>query len=222
MTTFLTNASEPQHEGWLQLERSLRHFNWPYHFIEHEWRGWGCKITEVYNFLQSEQGQKVDFFFYSDAYDSFCLGTMDEALSYVTTYRSKPFFTITFAAEKACWPHGEWAPEFPDPGHQWKYLNGGGFYCDRLGFIRAVDRAGLPEKEDINDQEWWQNQYLHNNERRLIRLESKPMVFQPIGHAHDDDFMVRKGRLINLETLTKPVFIHGNGHTEMGHIYKLL
>lgn len=218
-TKFITTASDIKHPGWLQLKRSLDHFGWPSVCIHHEWRGFGGKILETYKYLtETEEGRHIDFFFYSDSYDSFCLGPMHEALEKVG--KQVPFFRVTFSTEKACYPHSEYANEFPNPGHQWRYLNGGGWYCMRSAFLKMVERS-VPDVT-VNDQAWFQQQYINNNERKQISLEAKPDVFQTIGFEHPDDFAYRQGRLINLETLTKPIFIHGNGKTPLSHIYKLI
>ena len=220
----ITTASNIQHEGWLQFRRSLDHFNWQSICLQHEWRGFGGKILETYNYLKNtEEGRGIDLFFYSDSYDSFCLGTPDEAMEKVK--KNLNFWQMTFSTEKACYPHGEWAHHFPDPGHQWRFLNGednngGGWYGMRTAFLRMVENDMPPY--DINDQVWFQEQYINHNLRKEITLEKNCEIFQTIGFEHHDDFAYRKGRLINLETLTIPIFIHGNGKTSMEKIYKLI
>jgi hypothetical protein len=53
-------------------------------------------------------------------------------------------------------------------------------------------------------------------------LDDGCILFQCYSHIADDDFEYDYGRLKNLKTKTFPIFIHGNGRTDMSKIKELL
>ena len=213
----ITTASNE--EKCYQLKRSLDYFNWPSHFIIHEWRGFGDKIIKTYEYLKSHP--EVTHFFYSDAWDSFCLGTMDEALSKITNKE-----TILFSSERACYPHPDKASQYPESKSPWKYLNGGGWFASSELFCKMVEAA--PLTPDVVDQVYFTDRFLEGTHR--IELDYDCKVFQTVAFCPESDFEYRKRqgdaggiyRLLNTVTIELPLFIHGNGHTPIPHIYKLI
>ena len=221
---FLTTASNPKHPGWEQLERSLIHFGWDYKLIVHEWHGFGSKMLALYDHLIGHP--ETDFFVYSDSYDSFVLDTPNAAHKALNPFLSQGRNQIMFGTEKACYPIGEYRERYPElftNAHQWKYLNGGCFAGWSKAYIAMVENHKEQLYDhDINDQLWSTEAYLLRNSNLRICLETLPRLYQTIGFEHNDDFAYRQGRLINLETLTMPIIIHGNGKVDMSHIYRLL
>jgi hypothetical protein len=55
-----------------------------------------------------------------------------------------------------------------------------------------------------------------------VKLDYKCLIFQTLGFCPESDFVIADDRLLNKIALTKPLFIHGNGHTPMADIYNIL
>jgi len=215
----VTTASDPNHPGLKQFERSLKFFNVPYHIIIHEWKGFGSKMIETYNYLKRNP-DKLTHFVYADTYDSFVLGSMYDICDQI-----KDWDAILFQAEKACYPKPELQPKYPTHSSQWKYLNGGGWVAPVDDFLRMVEND-FPAL-DVNDQAWSTDQFLKYHDTGAIKLDYKCSIFQSIAFEHETDFTYlwqndKYGNLINLETKSFPIIFHGNGHTPMEKIYALL
>lgn len=221
-TVLITTASDPNHKGWLQFKRSLDYFGWDYHLIVHEYIGFNSKIVAFYNYLI--ENSDITHFIYADSYDSFVLSAQKEVEDKFTNWEG-----LTYSVEKACWPYEEWAELYPESPYPHKYLNGGGFMGSSAAFIKMYEANPIWESGAQNDQVWAQNEYLRRNDGS-IKLDTGSNIFQPIAHSDEDDFLqftyefkgVSYGRIINMHTKTMPVIIHGNGHTPMDDIYKLL
>lgn len=193
-----------------QLRRSLIYYGWDFHFIQHEWRGFGSKIIETYNYLKAHQD--ITHFFYSDAWDTFALGSMEEALSKI-----KDKEIILFSAERACYPHGEKAPLYPENKSPWKYLNGGGWFASSELFCKMVEAA--PCEYSTVDQVYFTDRFLEGTHG--IQLDYECSLFQTIAFCPDTDFEYYN-RMLNSVTKKRPLLFHGNGHTPMQHLYDLL
>lgn len=202
-TIFITTTSDIN--KCFQLKRSLDYYGWESVFILHDWRGFGDKILKTYEYLKARP--EITHFFYSDAWDTFCLGTIESALSKIPDKD-----IILFSAERACYPHTDKAAKYPDNKSPWKYINGGGWFASSKLFCEMVERYPLTY-EDV-DQVYFTDRFLDG----YGQLDYNCQVFQTIGFCPDSDFNVGK----NTVTGTTPVFWHGNGHTPMDTIYSLL
>lgn len=217
-TKLITTASDPSHPGWIQFKRSLDHYGWDYHLIVHEYTGYNSKIVAFYNYLKANK--QVTHFIYADSYDSFILSTQKEVEDKFTNWNG-----LTYAVEKACWPYEDWAKEYPDSPYPHKYINGGGFMGSSEAFIKMYEANPIEQSDAINDQVWAADNYLRRN-RGDVKLDRECNIFQTIAHSGDEDFaMLDFGgqiRMLNTFTMTCPVIFHGNGHTDMTHIYDLI
>ncbi len=210
---YITTTSNPDYPGCKELVRSLNHFGYDAVIIQHPWRGFGDKVIKTYEYLKANP--EVEFFVYTDAWDTFALAGMDEIISKVDDWDC-----LLFGPEKACYPHPELAEKYPPCETQWKYLNGGNWLGSSKRFIEMVDRQGTVPEE--NDQVYFTRQFLENNVGGYIKLDYECKVFQTIAFEHEGDFSYEDGRLINNATGQKPVFLHANGRTPFAHIYELL
>lgn len=223
---FLTTTSDLS--KCTQLRRSLILNGWDFHFIEHEWKGFGSKIIETYHYLKAHPD--ITHFFYTDAWDTVALGTMEEAISNLPEDKE----IILFGAERACYPHPDKADRYPAHDSPWKYLNGGNWFASAAKFIEMVD-SDYPNNLDINDQAYFTDRLLAG----WITLDYECKIFQTIAFCPESDFWFSTGvesltfkpneiscrtitRIGNNVTNTFPIFFHGNGHTPMPHIYALL
>lgn len=212
-TTLLTTASDPNHTGWLQFKRSLDHFGWDYHLIVHEYTGYNSKIVAFYQYLVAHP--EITHFIYADSYDSFALSTQKEAEDKFTNW-----YGLMYGVEKACWPYEDWASEYPESPYPHKYLNGGGFMGSSVAFVRMYEANPIWESGAMNDQVWAAHNYLRMNDG--IMLDRGCSIFQTTGHSGDGDFVVVGNRVMNLHTMSCPVLLHQNGHSDGQWIWDLL
>lgn len=213
---FLTTGNNQNHPGWLQLKRSLDHFGWKYHFIEHPWMGLADRINKLADYIRSNN---VHYFVFGDAYDVFVIGSTTDFFVR-NKHAMRP--VMLYMAEKGCYPVSDYQEKYPIPRSksQWRYLNGGCFAGYGRTFLTIVDNNPIPSS--MNDQQWATENFLFRNENRIL-LDYDCNVFQSIAFEHDRDFAVNaKNKLINLETVTDPIIIHGNGQTPMDKYYALL
>lgn len=202
-----------------QLERSLKHFGYDYHFIEHTWTGFLGKIHETYKYLKSLEG--YTHFLYTDAWDTFALGSPAEL-------QSKMPDGLLIGAERGCYPHPEKEVLYPKHESPWHFVNGGG-WCGSIKTFCEMYQAE-PPRDELNDQVYLTDRFLAHHKEGWIRLDYNCDIFQTIAFCPVGDFVYFGGRLINTVTRrtswgcepVQPLFVHGNGHTPMPHIYKLL
>lgn len=210
------------------LRKSLDKNGWKYHIIIHEWRGFGDKILKTYEYLKSNP--QITHFFYSDSYDTVAVKTMENTLNNIDDYSC-----ILLSAEKNCYPHKEKEILYPQNKSDWKYVNGGGWFCNTDIFIKAVESN--PLKVETVDQVWFTDLFLNN--QNIVKLDYNCKVFQTIAFTNENDFSIiikqylgnrdfsdicgeKIFKLINNIHGTEPTFWHGNGHTCMDKFYKLI
>jgi hypothetical protein len=210
--TIITVTNNIEHPGLKRLIDSAERFGWEVYVIEATWKGFGTKLIETEYFLK--QNPQIESFVFVDAHDVVVLGSPEEFNENLSFSQS-----IVVSCEKACWPVQELAVSYPsnDVG-DWKYINSGLYYADSDSFIKLFDSS--PPLYEDDDQEWFTRSYLRND-YHIIR-DFNCILFQSYSHIADDDFAYSDGRLINLKTNTRPIFIHGNGRTDMSQINKLL
>jgi len=202
------------------LRKSLEKYNWDSVFIAHEWRGFGDKILKTYEYLK--QHPEITHFFYSDSYDTIVLDTMENTLSKI-----KDFDCILMSAERACYPHPEKTILYPENLSPWKFVNGGGWFCNSEVFKLAVETN--PLTVSTVDQVWFTDLFLDHPE--YVKLDYDCEVFQTIAFCEESDFSTTMrtnnpegipSEVYNRVTKTFPTFIHGNGHTPMTKFYELI
>lgn len=161
-----------------------------------------------------------------------------------------PTNCIIYSTEKAIWPPTDqmrtaWAKYydkigfpniqgFTDPytGYSsqspWKYLNGGGWCGPIDGLIEFFERYGLNKlKGDINGQDYQALAFLKAHDEGFpIYLDAQCQYFQTTGFEDPNDFEY-SGRtefgssyFRNKITHSYPAILHGNGRTDMKHLYE--
>lgn len=188
-----------------QLERSLNYFSHDYHIIEHEWTGFLSKLWETYHYLKKLDG--YTHFIYTDAWDTFCL-------------KKKIIMPdgLLISAERACYPHPEKAILYPKNDSPWKYVNGGGWCGEIAAFIRMMEDN--PPSTELNDQVYLTDEFLKG--RNWIKLDYQCVIFQTVAFCPETDFKVNGKIIENTITGTTPAFFHGNGHTPIDWVTKLI
>jgi hypothetical protein len=206
---FITSASDPNHPGWKQLERSLIHFGWDFTFIQGEWIGYAGKMLYPYQYLKEGNEKDCDLIVISDAYDSFFLAPPEEVIEkYLSEFSPKNLYY----GERACWPHPHLESKYPPCESPYKHVNGGGFI--------ELDMP-VPSAE-FNDQAWSTGLFLNRNSEANIVLDHQCEIFQCTGHWGPPDFKYRDGRLVNNHTGQVPCIIHFNGHSFIQEVYDLV
>jgi hypothetical protein len=213
--TIITVTNNPNHPGVERLTKSAEKFGWELYVIDAQWKGFGTKLIETYNFLINNP--QIESFVFVDAHDVVVLSNpknFNNVLNYCQ-FESK----MLVSCEKACWPDSSLADKYPEYWSEWKYVNSGTYYAPSDIFIKVFESSPPEYHED--DQLWLTNRFL-NQSREDIKTDTNCMLFQSYSHIADDDFGYENNRLQNLKTLTQPIFIHGNGRTDMTLIDQLL
>lgn len=204
----IVSLDNPNHAGWLKLEESLKRHGWEYHTIVKEWKGFGTKIIGLYEHLVNSYD---DDFIYLDAYDNYCIAPPDEF-----NYKHRGGSGLIISSEKGCYPDSNNRGKFPTVPHEWKYLNSGQIYGRREDFMKLFEQN--PVRFEDDDQRWYTDRFL---ERRSSISLDYCNIFQSVAFEVEGDFTLTYNRLYNNKTHTFPMFIHGNGKTDMTKFYQL-
>ena len=171
-------------------------------------------------------------FVYADAADSFFQRPLNDD--------QIPSDCIMYSTEKACYPYPDWNVKHPASDSRWKFLNGGGV-CGPLDLmIEYYERYRLCSPGSMNGQAYLQQQMFQAiSDGFPIKLDTSCSVFQTLAFADESEFEWRHTMqqtyfdketntrqavsvelLHNTITGTVPAVLHGNGLTEMKHIYE--
>lgn len=152
-------------------------------------------------------------FLYADAADSFFQRPLSD--------EDIPDDHILYSTEKACYPHPEWASKHPASGSRWKFLNGGGVCGPLELMIEYYSRYRLTDVGSKNGQAYLQEcLFAAVADGFPIKLDTDCNVFQTLAFADESEFTWEDGLLHNVITGSTPIVLHGNGLTDMRHIYK--
>ena len=166
----------------------------------------------VYNWCKSTSYTHM---IYADAWDSYVVGDYEELITKL------PDLKWWGSVEKNCFPHPELAKDYPSTEHDWKYVNGGGWFSEVDFFRKMVENNPINRK---NDQLWLAEVFLKNKKEGLpVGLDYNCEVFQTTGFEGPNDFLYNYevGRITNLKTGSLPMIFHGNGRTDMSKVIKL-
>ena len=208
----ITTASDISKTDMLQ--KSLKKYGWDYEILVHKWEGFGDKILKTYQYLKNNPD--INYFFYSDSYDTIVLDTMENTLNKI-----KDKDCILMSAERGCYPHPEKESLYPKHDSPWHFVNGGGWFCNSEIFKKAVETNPL-QSYDV-DQVWFTDLFLNHPE--YVNLDYECDVFQTIAFCPKSDFTIVTDPVQfvqNMITGSQPTLIHGNGHTPMTEYYKLI
>lgn len=153
-------------------------------------------------------------FAYSDAFDTIALAPFSEFEGIVNDLRG---FSFIGSAEKGCYPNPDLAEKYPQSIHGWRYVNAGQFFCSVEWFLEMCEKRS---PHGVNDQTWLSETYISEYPNNLVTLDYPCRLFQSIAFEDSNDFAItRDGRLMNRKTNSFPIFVHGNGRTDMEWIY---
>lgn len=131
---------------------------------------------------------------------------------------------ILYSTEKACYPQTSYAKLHPETDSPWRYLNGGGVCGPIKLMIEYYERYGLCNVGSINGQQYLQERFFQAVKDGFpVKLDTECEIFQTLAFADESEFQWgengERQALMNMVTGTIPCVLHGNGLTEMKHIY---
>lgn len=207
----VTVASHLEVEGLENLVHSLQKFRHDFDIIVTEWRGFGTKIIEVYQYFK--QNPDVQEVIFVDAYDVLFLSDAKEIEEKIKDKRK-----MLMSVEKACYPKSELAVKYPETKSEWKYINSGTYYAPREVFMKIVEN-NYPQFSD-DDQLYMTLEFLKNPNDFVLDYDCE--VFQCYSFIAEDDYEYKDNRVYNKKTNSIPSIIHGNGRTDLSKVLKLL
>lgn len=212
----ITVCSRTDEYGFEMLKKTVEKFNWPFVVLKTEWHGFGTKLLTAYQYLK--QSPDITHFFFCDAYDVVLLGDMEEALMKIKANCGLDKMII--GAERGCWPDGSLETYYAKHEHGFNYVNSGLYFAPVKLFLELFEKDAPEYSTD--DQLWLTRKYLFENNDKNIVLDTSCNVFQNYSFLRDGDYKYENGWLSNENTHTKPVFVHGNGRTDLTKVYALV
>lgn len=213
----VTTCDNLNNERYLKLKASLERFGYTFECIFHPFT-FGTQLNVIRRWAEGYTGDATHML-YTDAFDTLALAGPEEVVG------KMPECKMLISAEKNCYPYPERADRYPDTGTPWKYVNGGGWIAEIEYFKYLCSKENL--NPNSHDQVWLMDAYLNNREE--IKLDTQCEIFQTIAFSNIDEWKridcmseVIQYRFNNIGTGTRPVFFHGNGHTEMDWVYQIL
>jgi len=207
----ITVASRLEEQGLNNLIKSAEKFKWNIEIICTEWRGFGTKLIEVYNFFYKNPNVKEVIFV--DAYDVLVLSNHEEVIEKIKD-RTK----MLVSTEKACYPDSSLGSQYPEVDSEWKYINSGTYYAPRDLFMDLIDKN--PPLYSDDDQLWMTKMFLSNRDKFVLDYDCE--VFQCHSFVAEDDYEYKDKRVFNLKTKSKPSIIHFNGKSDNTKVLELL
>lgn len=197
------------HPGIEQMKRSVEYHGHELAIVKtnHSPNDINQKLLGLY---QRASGGHENFL-YLDAADSFVQCHIEDI----------PTDHILYSTEKACYPFPAWASKHPESNSRWRFLNGGGVCGPLKLMIEYCERYKLCAVGGMNGQAYLQQKLFEAIADGFpVRLDTECRIFQTLAFADDSEFEWKDGLLHNTMTGTVPMVLHGNGLTEMKHIYE--
>lgn len=217
----VTYASDLNKAGFLRLKHSAEKHNWPLQVLTGGWLGWGTKVLAVQEWAKTAN---VDFFMFTDAYDTF----------FIREYKEEQFLRVCDAAanatnsiyglisgEKNCWPDQSLAPKYNNHFQDsvWQYANSGQYVINRKLFLQMLEETPIRHTDD--DQLWLTHRYLSG--KYNLNIDKDCNVFQSIAFEEKGEFGERvSGTFVNNHTGRTAYVLHGNGRTDMSKFEKYI
>lgn len=194
----LTVATDPQRTQ--DLIKSASKHGWELHLIQpDEWKGFGTKLIETYNYLKEHE--EIERFVFCDAFDVVVLGG-----EYEFEKKRPVGWSFVCSAERGCWPDSELESAYTKYEHGFNFLNSGLYYATRKAFMWYME-CSKPEYH-TDDQAWMTQRFLMNSD---ICLDNEQKVFNSHSFIKDGEYTYNNNRVqINGN---EPCFIHFNGRS---------
>ncbi|EDW70891.1 procollagen-lysine,2-oxoglutarate 5-dioxygenase [Drosophila virilis] len=174
--------------------------------------GGGFKINLLRKAIEDLKDEEDTIILFTDSYDVIFTAALDEILEKFKESGAK----LLFSAEKYCWPDKSLADQYPEvEGKASRFLNSGAFigYAPQVYALleEAIENTG-------DDQLYFTKVFLDEAKRAKLgmKLDTQSRLFQNLHGAKNDvklkvDLDSNQGTLQNIDFMTTPLIIHGNG-----------
>lgn len=196
----------------------------PYGIGNTFYRGWvDIKVDKFCEAAEGWVGEGYTHCCYTDGRDSLFLCGPDEIEQKYIHLACPPYLV---SCEDQCYPFFELSPNFPDPGHPWRYIGAGQFICEIQWAVDMWKKLrktyyGKLERED-HDQGWLVRGYADGMlDKGQFILDQGCLIFQcgSVDRAGQDienyvqinRLLVRDSRIWNQITGTYPCACHWPG-----------
>lgn len=212
-------------EATQPLINSLVRNGWDYECIyTPEWKGFGSKLIFTYNYLKEHP--EVKEFIFCDAFDVVALGNPDEFRKKMTGFGD---IGALISSEKGLWPPYLHPFERLYCHHpldsKFIYPNSGLYYAKSRLFKHWMEF--YPPTQETDDQFWFNMVYLKNNTNLLdeVHLNFAQHIFNSHSFIEEYEYSFDETRVYigdNKSWVHSPIFVHGNGRSDMSKVYNLL
>ncbi|KAH8296127.1 hypothetical protein KR054_002177, partial [Drosophila jambulina] len=215
-----TVATEPT-DGYARYLRSTRVYDIEVTTLGlgEEWKGGdmqhpggGFKLNLLREAIAPFKNDPETIILFTDSYDVVITASLEEIVEKFKESGAK----LLVSAEKFCWPDKSLANDYPEvEGKASRFLNSGAF----IGYAPQV--YGLledPIEDTADDQLYFTKVFLDETKRAKLgmKLDTQSRLFQNLHGAKNDvklkvDLDSNQGILQNVDFMTTPAIIHGNG-----------
>ncbi|EDW79565.2 uncharacterized protein Dwil_GK20548 [Drosophila willistoni] len=216
-----TVASEPT-DGYMRYIRSARVYDIEVTTLGmgDEWKGGdmqraggGYKLNLLREAIAPHKEAQDKIILFTDSYDVIITANVEEIVEKFKESEAK----ILFSAEKFCWPDKTLADQYPEvEGKASRYLNSGAFIGYAPQVYELLEDTPIDDTDD--DQLYFTKIFLDETKRGKlgIELDTQSRLFQNLHGAKNDvklkvDLDSNQGILQNIDFMTTPAIIHGNG-----------
>ncbi|ALC43711.1 Plod [Drosophila busckii] len=174
--------------------------------------GGGFKINLLRQAIEPLKDAQDTIILFSDSYDVIISATLAEIVEKFKESGAK----LLFSAEKFCWPDLKLTDQYPEvEGKASRFLNSGAF----MGYAPQVYALlEEPIEDTADDQLYYTKVFLDEAKRAKLemKLDTQSRLFQNLHGAKNDvklqvDLDSNQGTLQNINFMTTPAIIHGNG-----------
>ncbi|XP_061393168.1 procollagen-lysine,2-oxoglutarate 5-dioxygenase [Musca vetustissima] len=191
--------------------------------LDQEWKGGdmssvggGFKVNLLREAVRPLKDEKDTLIMFTDSYDVVFTSRLNEIVKKFKDFNAR----VVFSAEKYCWPDVKLASKYPsvEPKAS-RYLNSGAF----IGYASEIWQLLQPTIENLEDDQLYYTKSYLNEELRAklgMKLDVESKIFQNLNGAKDDvkldvNLETNRGTLKNINFLTTPSVIHGNGPSKV-------
>lgn len=212
----LTHASDIKHPGFIDFITCVKKYGYDITVLQDPTFNWANGSHVLLDWCETDEAQGYTHLLVSDSYDVVVVGGLDEVIrKYLAHYDGK----VVYSSEKACFPRAEWSHLHKEEYGPWRFINCGGLMAPIDKYIKMW-KDNEKYKPKTNEQEWAMANYLFRNDGNMV-LDTGCHIFQTIAFE-PNPFVYADGRLYNEHTKTYPVFLHGNGRTDMSKVKPLI
>ena len=209
------------------LEDSLIKHGYDYEFFLYGFI-FGEQYRVIKTFVEQYKGDATHIL-YTDMFDTIALAPPSEVIAKFCSIQLTDIFNgrektkMIIGVEKACFPNDERdkyhrTENYPESPTAWKYINGGGCIFE-IDYFKELCNQHPFNEDRMMDPDWLAELYQSHPDQ--IKLDYQCSIFQCLAHSNQDEWETIDNRIGNIATQSKPIFIHGNGKTDMKWIKQI-